>query len=769
MMSFVSTLRKHRRNIVSLIVLFFSANLLGTTLDTATTPVVQTNIYEEIAHLYLPSLAKQEFQEQQESAEVLKDNARVLEEESQKYFSSPNLKDVKVQSLGDAEKLRLLYQVFVKSKPTPNRSNILNTNVFADLEVFCGYKPTLEHHLFSLLDHTQTAVGKIELQKMIYNPTNNISELKNKQELVQTLLDNENLFNALDEQLKRMKKVENDYTWIWKDLENEVEKYFDQVYLGKKFFIDFSGFNKSEIALEALTLWKTIISPSLAITSPLLLWGAGSTIKYHTFLFILQANLQELKNMLEGAVDGWHKNSINQRISFITQQIEALKNSPSFVQKVKDLAKWPFKEQNRKIISNIISETFTTDHLIPKAIVGTGIALIAGIYLWSVSRAISSARMFNNVSNDIQTRMISVATFTNTMNDISRLLQSNDVFTQNANAFIINDILKTFSLEHDNEHDKATADLLDTLQANTFKGEAGFFSHKGRALASFKKIHDVKDNFADAMSAVGQLDAYLSIAKLYKKFANHENAKFCFVDFVENKTPYINISNGWHPILNPNTVVTNNIELGQPGKARNVILTGPNAGGKSTNLKTITIAIILAQAFGIAPAQSMTITPFALINTYLNIADTEGQESLFQAEMNRAQELLTAIKNLKKDEFSFVIMDEIFTGTNPKEGMAGAYGVAKKLSTYENNMSIIATHFKVLTELAEDTNGAFENNKVRVNKLDGGKIEFLYKLEKGVTDQDIALELLQQAGFDSDILQDAFNVLHNKHQVTAAA
>ena len=106
-------------------------------------------------------------------------------------------------------------------------------------------------------------------------------------------------------------------------------------------------------------------------------------------------------------------------------------------------------------------------------------------------------------------------------------------------------------------------------------------------------------------------------------------------------------------------------------------------------------------------------------------------------------------------------MDEIFTGTNPKEGEAAAYGVAKHISSFGNNMTIVATHFKELTNLEITTGGLFKNYKVSVIKKDGGFI-YPYKLEQGISDQPIALQLLANEGFASEILDEA-NAIMAKH------
>ncbi|MFH1831461.1 MAG: hypothetical protein ABH827_01530 [bacterium] len=700
-----SILRKKNTGIASLILFFLTTNLVGATTEQIAQKE-QPNVYNELAKLHLPSLANQELQEKQIAEQIQKENDKALEEARKINPQAQTTKNIKIQKLGDVEKLRITYQILTTENALlDTKTPVLHQNVANDLELFCGDKGALEHHLFALLDNTQTTAGKIELQKILYKPTTNITDLQKRQQIIKALIEDEALFKLLDEKLATIKNVETDFIWLWKTLDTAVQNYFNQAYFSTKIFgFDFARYNQSPKALEASTLWATIGQPTYSIST------VAATMLFYCYLTYRALCLTNPNNA--------GKFKIPTDKSFL----EGAQEKPGMAA----LA----------------------------AAVWTGSALFIGLI---AKLSIDQARMFNQTTNDIQTRMINCASFTNNIRDVVQAVELNQTLSQQTNF----SQLLAYDATIDSDQTNA---LIDTLQQDTFKGQASFFSHKGRALAAFKTINEVKDNFISSVKAMGQIDAYMSIAKLYKKQAKNNNATYCFVDYAQNNTPYINITNGWHPALNPETVVTNNIELGQAGKAGNIIITGPNAGGKSTVLKTATIAIILAQTFGIAPAKSMTLTPFSLINTYLNIADTEGKESLFQAEMNRVQKLINAIKELKQNEFSFIIMDEIFTGTNPKEGMAAAYGVAKKLASFKNSMSIVATHFILLTDLDKDTNGAYENYKVCVNKLADGKIQFLYKLEHGITDQTIALELLQNAGFDSDIMQDAFNAMNKKQK-----
>lgn len=91
------------------------------------------------------------------------------------------------------------------------------------------------------------------------------------------------------------------------------------------------------------------------------------------------------------------------------------------------------------------------------------------------------------------------------------------------------------------------------------------------------------------------------------------------------------------------------------------------------------------------------------LQTYLNITDDVGAgSSLFKAEVLRTQKLIDTIKKATPGEYSFVVFDEVFNGTSPVEGAAAAYSVGKQLSAFDQSMSLIASHFSLLTKLEEE-------------------------------------------------------------------
>lgn len=659
-----------------LLVIFFSQTCLAVHQESNLQLILpeQNKTYSAIAKQYLPSVANLEEQEKKKAEDAAHHNTELLTNRKQELFPV-DINKIAFESLGPVEKTKLVYQLFGMLPPDKASEGQQGAeNIYHDLEIFCGYAPTLEHHLFSLLDHTQTTFGKVELQKILFQPTTHIPTLTARQKIIQALLQDEKLLEQLDQHLAAIKDAEATFLTFYKKASEALALLFEQVYFQSHWYGDLTDWNKKNIPLEVPVLWNTIINPSIIPIS-----AAIAAYRYRN-------NLAQI---------------------------------------------WKAMKEDSAVRSLILFA-----------------GAFYGAYFGFIQYAITKhAININNLTNFIQSQMISIATLSKAMKNLSTALSPNTPLRDLLNIDML--ALKN------NEQTEELQDLRATLESNTFKGKASFFSHKGKALASFKIMEEIKDDFIKGLQVVGQIDAYVALAKLYKKMATHENVHFCFASYETAAQPHITATNYWHPFLNPDRVVTNSIEIGGTQQPNNIILTGPNAAGKSTTLKALTISLWFAFTTTIVPAESFACTPFKLINTYLNIADTEGRESLFQAEMHRAQALINSLKVLKPNEFSFVIMDEIFTGTNPEEGQAGAYGIAKYLATFPNSCCIVATHYKKLTELAEATQGCYKNYKVYVIKNANGTFTYPYKIEPGITDQAIALDLLGQEGFNWSILQSA--------------
>lgn len=274
-------------------------------------------------------------------------------------------------------------------------------------------------------------------------------------------------------------------------------------------------------------------------------------------------------------------------------------------------------------------------------------------------------------------------------------------------------------------------------------------SNFGKQLKIFKNFK--RDAYLPLINRCYMIDCLMGIVSAKQKL------NLSIPDFVTSGDPCLNLQGMWHPCLDQGQVVKNDVVLGSDNqdKTRNMMLTGPNAGGKSTLIKSVVISIIMSQTVVVVNADSARLSPFKYINSQIHIPDCKGKESLFEAEMYRSKSNFEQLEMIDKQP-SFIVMDEIFNSTNPIEGIAGAYAIAKSLGAHESNLSIISTHYVYLTRLAKETK-LFKNYKMNVILRDG-TIEYPYKMSRGVSRQYIALELLKKNGFDTKIIEEGMRI-----------
>jgi hypothetical protein len=199
-------------------------------------------------------------------------------------------------------------------------------------------------------------------------------------------------------------------------------------------------------------------------------------------------------------------------------------------------------------------------------------------------------------------------------------------------------------------------------------------------------------------------------------------------------------------------VVANDVVLD-----KQLIITGPNAAGKTTVIKTTLFNIILSQQIGFGFYERAEITPYDYFHCYLNIPDTSGRDSLFQAESRRCMEILRCIiDNPMKRHFC--IFDELYSGTNPYEAVAAAYGYIDYISKNVNVDLILTTHYIELCELLEKRNsGAVSNLHMSVDPATGA---YLYKIADGISTIKGGLKVLRDLEYPDEIVESASKIIH---------
>jgi len=357
------------------------------------------------------------------------------------------------------------------------------------------------------------------------------------------------------------------------------------------------------------------------------------------------------------------------------------------------------------------------------------VAFSVACYFYQAYKSFKNAYKCYKMTNLIKTKLQSIIDF---VDDSYSLIHSTNI------PFYHENIIKDFDkLKHLIICKDITKSLLNP----------SCFESNGEVLKYFNDIFHNKDEIQKNISSVIQYIGYID--HLYSTTTLLKTQNYSFPIFNKsNKSnkPYIRCKDLWHPCLIPEKIVYNSIDMN-----KNVILTGPNAGGKSTFIKNILLNIVLSQTIGICNSKYLEYTPFHLIYTHINIPDNKGKESLFEAEVNRISSYIKNMNDLTSDQVGIGVFDEILTSTNIEEGVSVAKSMCEEFNKMKKSISIITTHFDSLTQLNLDR---FENYKVVIERKDDDII-FLYKVVRGVSDQKIAIELLRKKGFDSSIIEKA--------------
>lgn len=178
-------------------------------------------------------------------------------------------------------------------------------------------------------------------------------------------------------------------------------------------------------------------------------------------------------------------------------------------------------------------------------------------------------------------------------------------------------------------------------------------SYYGKVFQIYQRLLQRKQHLLNLFYYIGKIDSYHSNYQLI------QNNKWEYVQWIDLSQPFIKIKQ-LKPIFIEEPQVNPVYIHHQP-----MILIGPNASGKSTFLKSLSISLLLAQSLSITPNHKMIMTPYDSIHTYMNIVDVKGELSLYQKQLEDFHKLLEIIHQ-NPNKKHFMVMDELFNGTNPK-------------------------------------------------------------------------------------------------------
>jgi DNA mismatch repair ATPase MutS len=217
------------------------------------------------------------------------------------------------------------------------------------------------------------------------------------------------------------------------------------------------------------------------------------------------------------------------------------------------------------------------------------------------------------------------------------------------------------------------------------------------------------------------LDVYLSIAQV----ANERS--FVFPKALPaNQQHLLRLEGVYHPQVK--NAVPNSINI--TGDNNVIFLTGANMAGKSTFMKSLSIAMYLAHLGFPVPATKMEFAVLDGVFTTINLPDNLGMgASHFYAEVLRVKKMaheLSAKKNL------FILFDELFRGTNVKDAYEATIAITAAFAKKRKSIFVISTH---IVEAGEVLKGKYDNIDFVYlpTRMNGNQPEYTYTLEKGIT------------------------------------
>ena len=290
----------------------------------------------------------------------------------------------------------------------------------------------------------------------------------------------------------------------------------------------------------------------------------------------------------------------------------------------------------------------------------------------------------------------------------------------------------------------------------------------GYVMTMFYDIYDCNDTHNSLMYSFG-FNGYIDVIRGLQHNLKSKHLNFCkfylkkgrkegkegkdgkMVGVGSQKTAF---KNAYYPALIGSTPVKNSYDL-----SKHLIITGPNASGKTTTLKTTLINILVSQQFGCGCYESATVQPYKHMHCYLNIPDTIGRDSLLQAEARRCKCIIDAVKENGSKDTHFCIFDELYSGTNPEEAVISAYVVMNYLAKHKNVTTMLTTHYADLCRKLEKKEN-MQNCHMKVLKT-ADNFEYTYLLEEGISIIKGGVKVLIDMDYPQEIIDNANKTASN--------
>ncbi|WP_419741695.1 MutS-related protein [Paraclostridium dentum] len=263
-----------------------------------------------------------------------------------------------------------------------------------------------------------------------------------------------------------------------------------------------------------------------------------------------------------------------------------------------------------------------------------------------------------------------------------------------------------------------------------------------REIITYEKVKNTiiknKKELKNVYEYVGTIDSLIAIASFRESLDFY--TKPCLKISQKREDNNIEFKDIYHPLVKEPVLNNGNFSKG-------VLITGSNASGKSTFIKTIAINAIMAQTIYTCFAKEYKTSYFNIYTSMALKDDIHSSESYYIVEIKSLKRILNQVQN---NIPCLCFVDEILRGTNTVERIASSCEVLKNIGN-ENTLCFAATHDVELTYMLDDI---FENYHFEETITDND-IKFDYKIHRGRAQTRNAIKLLEFMGYDKKLVENA--------------
>jgi hypothetical protein len=554
--------------------------------------------------------------------------------------------------------------------------------------------------LVTTLDRTKTSFGRWGLVQLLH-PIADEKELEKRKQIITYLIEHENDMRMFQKQLERVHAVETSLLAYW-DKHDELNK------SSRRFYFSTIGglneLNKSSIALNASTIFEGFNSVKDFLQSFAL---AGVAEEFARWSFGVQDDFSVTRGIQAGFAEPIMRHS---------PWLYKLTDGPYTARDAALALSWGD-------VYNVYKKGFfykKTDNSMQEV---PGLGKLGAFLVATVGTLMSDYQTLNRADSSIK-RVVSIFKDLNDLHvrvcDVAQCVDA--IKKLNLIVSKQSPILRAY-LRNDNDDERK--DFIKKLLAPRFLKKSDYLYSRGHVLTMHLEITQQKKTFIPLLHSVALLDAYCSIAQLYKE------GGFCFPEFLDSATPVLDYQDVWLPLLPRNQAIPNDLMLGG-SKPSKMVITGPNGGGKSTILEALGIAAVLPQSWCIAPCKEGKQSIFTSIKVSFDPNKNKRKgESTGVASIRVMNELREDIRRSPAQERMLVLIDEPYRGLVDVVAEERIYEFGIDVAEYNQAAVVIATHLRAPMMLPQATRGVFDNYQVKIREVSRGIFERLFKLEHG--------------------------------------